>query len=45
MERLFARAMETFQKGAYEESVALFEQVITKEAVLEGGSPGDRHAP
>ncbi|MBI2104251.1 MAG: hypothetical protein HYT90_01545 [Candidatus Omnitrophica bacterium] len=45
VERLFARAMETFQKGAYEESVALFEQVITKEAVLEGGSPGDRHAP
>ncbi len=45
LERLFARAMETFQKGAYEESVALFEQVITKEAVLEGASSGDRTAP
>jgi len=39
LEQLFARAMETFQQGAYEEAVALFEQVIVQEAALEGSAP------
>jgi hypothetical protein len=39
LERLFARAMETFQQGQYEEAVALFEQVIVQEAALQGSAP------
>ena len=31
--------METFQKGAYEEAVVLFEQVISQEAALERSVP------
>ncbi|MBI3330876.1 MAG: hypothetical protein HYZ96_02040 [Candidatus Omnitrophica bacterium] len=40
LERLFARAMETFHQGQYEESVGLFERVIAQEAELEGASRG-----
>ena len=35
VERLFARAMEVFEAGRYEEAVPLFEQVIAMEAELE----------
>jgi hypothetical protein len=32
--QLFSRAMETFQRGAYQEAVVLFEQVIAQEAAM-----------
>jgi len=38
LERLFARAQQAFQQGQYEEAIGLFEQVISKEAALEGSS-------
>ncbi|MBI1991721.1 MAG: hypothetical protein HYS71_00575 [Candidatus Omnitrophica bacterium] len=38
LERLFARAMEAFQQGRYEEAIPLFERVIAQEAVPAEGS-------
>ncbi|MBI3011358.1 MAG: hypothetical protein HYY58_02565 [Candidatus Omnitrophica bacterium] len=38
LERLFARAMEAFQQGRYEDAIPLFERVITLEAAGSQGS-------
>lgn len=38
LEQLFAKAMQVFQQGKYEESIGLFEQVIAQEAALDPSS-------
>ena len=45
LEQLFAEAMKVFEQGRYDEAVTLFEQVIAREAQLEGVRVAGGSAP
>ena len=45
LEQLFAKAMKVFEQGRYEEAVSLFEEVIAREAKLEGPQVAGGSAP